>query len=438
MSKIALKPAAQARIVTKPRAVQQPHDVGIVSTMTTISCQHAPACSGCTAIAVPYEKQLQGKLATVQDLFIDAALTGFDAGSIKQITPSPQQDHYRNRARLAVRPIGDADRQAAGPPVALGLYKAGTHDLVDIPDCPVQTAGINRAVEVLRDAIHRCGVSIYDEQSHQGDLRYITVREGLRTGELLLGVITTREDFPGRDQLVEDVMAHCASAVGFVLNINPGKGNVIFGRTCQTLAGRDYLEELVRGVRIRLGLRSFFQINTAVAERAYEAIVKHLTSGRQQTSPDLTLLDLYCGVGTIGLVAAKVVAHVIGLEVVEEAVRLARDAADANDLANATFHQGLVQERLIELLSPEHGATAPPTELAAVVNPPRKGLGHTVVDQLIDIGPAQIAYLSCAPVALLRDLTRLTGGGYTIRHVELFDMFPQTDQVETLVILDRR
>ena len=192
------------------------------------------------------------------------------------------------------------------------------------------------------------------------------------------------------------------------------------------------------GVRIRLGLTSFFQINTAVAERAYEAIVTHLSSARQPSSPDLTLLDLYCGVGTIGLIAAKHIARVIGLEEVEEAVRFARDAADANDLANATFHQGLVQDRLPELLRQEQGGTASPNELAAVVNPPRKGLGHTVVDQLSDIGPAQIAYLSCAPVTLLRDLKRLTERSFTIRHVELFDMFPQTDQVETLAILDRR
>jgi 23S rRNA (uracil1939-C5)-methyltransferase len=399
-----------------------------------LHCPHHPACSGCSSIGIDYPDQLAAKLRLVRELFAQSPWRQFDAGSIQTIRGSPDPTAYRNRVKLVPR------RKDGN--IALGLFKARSHEVVDIPHCPVQTDGINAAVEVVRKAIDEQAVSIYDETAHRGDLRFVTVREGVRTGEILVGLVTMGEVFAQREQLTGYIMEHCEGAVGVVQNVNPEKGNVIFGRTNHLVAGREYLEEIVCGERIRLGVTSFFQVNTAVAEKAYERILDHVTGAvstceQQDARPDVTMLDLYSGVGTIGLAVARHVRQVHGIEESADAVGLGRAAARMNGMDNVLFRDGLVERDLPGLVDELRGQGVAADRLVAVVNPPRKGLGQTVVDQLTDAGPARIIYLSCAPHTLIRDLGRLENGGYRVVHVELFDMFPQTEQVETLAILDR-
>lgn len=308
---------------------------------------------------------------------------------------------------------------------------------MDIPGCPVQTDRINAAVEVLREAISRTCVSIYDENTHGGDLRYVSVRHGIRTHQILLGIVSANRRLLNGENLAREIMSRCENAVGLVLNVNPSRGNAIFGPTCVTLAGRPYLEEIVCGVSVRLGLLSFFQVNTAVAELAYRAIVRHLVDAFGYNAPRATLLDLYCGVGTIGLVAARRVERVVGIESNAEAVRLAQASAELNGLTNVTTFEGLVEDRLDAVFKESAGQHRHGPALVAV-NPPRKGLSASVVDRIATFAPTRVAYLSCAPRTLIRDLERFTAQGYTVRHVELFDMFPHTDQVETLAILERK
>ncbi len=402
-----------------------------------LQCEHFPACSGCALIGTPYDDQLRSKLDAFRRQFERAGLPGFDASRITSITPSPAKGAYRNRVRLAVAELSGAS-VAGSSRIALGLYRAGTHDVVDIPHCPVQPKSINDAVEVIRESIRLSGVTLYDERTLTGDLRYVSVRVGIHTGEVLVGLVATRRDFPGKDELVSRLSAYCPGRVGVVLNINPKPGNVIFGATSETLTGSGCLEETVCGVRVRLGLQSFFQINTGIAELAYAAIVHQLTEGVEDPKSRLTLLDLYCGVGTIGLVAAGRVAKVVGVERDREAIDHARYAARTNNLDNAAFFAGDVEQEL-PVIAGQHTCRATSTDrLAVVVNPPRKGLAKASLEQLITIAPNRIAYLSCAPDTILRDLAVLMSQAFTLRHVELFDMFPQTNQVETLAILDRR
>ena len=492
----------------------------------TLLCKHFPACSGCGSIGTPYTEQLAAKLRAVRDVFAKAGLTDFDPASIQRITPSPLTAGYRNRVKLvpSIEPAtnrnrpdpsvrGHRDQEAAGwhqnpgrqggAPVheedgginlksarSLGLYRAGTHEVVDIPGCPVQGDAINRVVEAIRAGLSRFDVQLYDEVAHHGDLRFVTVRQGSGTGEMLVGFVTREDAFPGGDALAEFLMERGQGVVGVVQNVNPEKGNVIFGRTSRRLAGRDFLEEIVCGVRIRLGVTSFFQINTQVAEAAYRAMVRYLISadsagrvdeGEEKTAdpcveagasdppqPSLvqggeekgggdsvdsdladsaavgdaphartTLLDLYAGVGTIGLVAARNVRNVIGIEEVAEAVEHAGCAAAANGIANVRFEQGRVERRLSSLVNELRAKGVGPDEMAVAVNPPRKGLAGGVGDMLTAASPERIAYLSCNPVTLARDLVRFERGGYRVARVELFDMFPQTEQVETLAMLTR-
>lgn len=323
--------------------------------------------------------------------------------------------------------------------LGLGLFRAGSHDVVDIPGCPVQMRGINETVESVRAALAESEVSLYDEVKHSGHLRYITVREGAGTGEILVGLVTRSPAFPSGDELARNLLSQVRGVVGVVQNINPHKGNVIFGRSSRILSGRDYMEEVVCGIRIRLGITSFFQVNTAVAGIAYETILRHVLPTAPWTEPtppnDSTLLDLYSGVGSIGLTAAAHVEDVWGIEEVGESVELARSASHANNLDNAHFRQGLVEEVLPELSANLRRRRGANHRIVVVVNPPRKGVEPKVVELLLEARPLRIAYLSCEPRTLFRDLARFEAGRYEVKHIEAFDMFPQAEQVETLAVL---
>lgn len=398
---------------------------------SVVSCPHLPACSGCSSIGIEYSEQLDAKLRSVRALFQASRLRTFDGGSINKITPSPKPCGYRNRVRLVPRRDGEQ--------IALGLYQAGSHRVVDIPGCPVQPDGINAAIEVIRAAIRDLNVPLYDEVEHTGDLKFVTVREAAATGELLVGFVTRTETFPQGGDLARYVMDDCPGAVGVVQNINPQKGNIIFGPTSRALLGRDYIEELVCGIRVQLDLTSFFQANTAVAVKAYEAIIANAITETPSSTTSETptiLLDLYAGVGTIGLIAAKHATRVIGVEEFDRAVALARTAARANRIGNIEFHVGLVEEFLARVAT-ESAWRQDCGNLVAVVNPPRKGLDSVALGALVEAKPVRIAYLSCAPRTLLRDLIEFERGGHRIVSVELFDMFPQTEQVETLAVLER-
>ncbi|MGB2986008.1 MAG: 23S rRNA (uracil(1939)-C(5))-methyltransferase RlmD [Phycisphaerae bacterium] len=413
---------------------------------TIVSCPHFPACSGCNSIGIDYAEQLEAKLCAVRGLFRRSSLRSVEATPIQSIAASPNPGAYRNRVKLVpARSISSRSPKRWATPagtgrIILGLYKAGSHEVIDIPGCPTQMDGLNRAVEVIRTAIEKSSVCLYDEVQHTGDLRFVTARQGVATGEILIGFVTRTEEFPCGDQLACYVMNHCNGTVGVVQNINPKKGNVIFGSMNRLLAGRDHLEEVICGTRIRLGVTSFFQVNTAVAEKAYESILAYVTckalAGEPPVAPGhVTLLDLYAGVGTIGLVAARHVRQVYGIEEVGEAVGFARAAAHVNGVDNAVFQEGLVEQRLPQLTDRLRKEGVDRNRLVVVVNPPRKGLDARVIEQLLEAGPVRIAYLSCAPDTLLRDLVRFENGGYRVAHVELFDMFPQTGQVETLAII---
>jgi 23S rRNA (uracil1939-C5)-methyltransferase len=397
-----------------------------------ITCSWFPRCSGCDRIGVPYEEQLAAKLERVRDVFAYARLRDFDPMDIATIHPSPLRAGYRNRVKLVAAGRSANDRKTAGDGVALGLYREDSHEVVDIPDCPVHIDGINTVIEVIRAGIDHVSLPLYDETTREGELRFVTVRVGVGTGDILVGLITKSQCGAEVEALADYIVQRDASVVGVLHNVNPARGNVVFGRQTRLLTGQPFVEEVVCGVRVRLGLTSFFQVNTGVAQAAYEAI-----RDRLDLSDSDTLLDLYCGVGAIGLTAAHHVGRVFGIEEVPEAVHLAIEAAKANGVGNAEFHVGRVEDRLPRVLKNLSRGGVVESVLKLAVNPPRKGIVRRVAEAICEARPARIAYLSCAPVTLVRDLKWLMRGGYHLKSVELFDMFPQTDQVETLAVLER-
>ena len=265
-----------------------------------VSCTWFPACSGCTAIGTPYEEQLTAKLAQVRRMFANARIQGFDADRITKIHPSECISGYRNRVRLVPAyktPPGEMNRDspsstgeatASSGGIAIGLYREDSHVVVDIPQCPIQTAEINRVLEDVRSGIELAGLRIYNESKHRGDLRFVTVRQGINTGELLVGLVTRTDSREDVQEVADHIVSRNARVEGVLQNINKRPGNVVFGAKTTLLTGREYVEELVCDVRIRLGLTSFFQVNTGVAQQAYRAIQDGL-----MLSADDVLVDLY-------------------------------------------------------------------------------------------------------------------------------------------------
>ncbi len=424
-----------------------------LQTMAEIaSCPHFPRCTGCTAIGVDYAIQLATKLQAFRRTLAASKLRTVQADAVESITRSPTPHHYRNRVKLVPREsvtiirrsmsaAAKSSRAATTGSVSLGLYESGSHDVVDIPTCPVQLESINRVVEVVRRGLDSCRVDLYDERTHRGSLRFVSVRAGQHTGQVLVGLVTRDPSYHALSKLARYIMTQDEDVVGVVQNINPHRSNVIFGRTDHTVAGCGVLEEVVCGVPIRLGLTSFFQVNTSVAELAYRAIRSNLLDrpGCNGTpSPAKTaLLDLYSGVGVIGLLLADAVHRVVSVESDMHANSLARASAALNKCDNIEHREGLVEDVVTDIvgrLRRDHGRD---TDIVAAVNPPRRGLDTRVVESLADAGVRRIAYLSCAPDTLMRDLARFEKRGYCVRHIELFDMFPQTPKTETLAIVDR-
>lgn len=376
-------------------------------------------------------------------MFAQARIPAFDADRITKIHPSERVSGYRNRVRLVPAykstpsemnrdsPFSSGGASTIGAGIAIGLYREDSHVVVDIPQCPIQTAGINRVLEDIRSGIESAGLRLYDESTHSGDLRFVTVRQGINTGELLAGLVTRTESRAGVQEVVDHIVSRNAKVEGVLQNINPRPGNVVFGAKTTLLTGREYLEELVCDVRIRLGLTSFFQVNTGVAEQAYRAI----QDGLMLTADDV-LVDLYCGVGSIGLTGARHVSKVVGIEEAGEAVHFAMDSAGANGIRNAEFQVGKVEDRLPQVVKHLQRVGVWGARIKLAVNPPRKGIHRRIVDVILEAQPSRIAYLSCSPVTLVRDSKLLAEGGYRLQRVELFDMFPQTDQVETLAVLE--
>ena len=397
-----------------------------------------------------YQTQLDNKLALVRSTFERARLEGFDCQRIQSIKPSPESANYRNRVKLvpfvidhgspAVDSMVTGRQTAASRFIGLGLYKEGSHEVVDIPNCPVQMVGINQAIEQLRRLLLEFETTIYGSGAADGQLRYVTVRQSLASGAVLVGLVTKTDELDRGTDLAEQLMARTQEIVGVVQNVNSDDGNAVFGTESRTLAGQDYLEEQVAGVGVHLGIASFFQVNTRVAEAAYYAILSGLSPG-----PEDVLLDLYAGVGAVGLVCASRVKRVIGVEEVAEAVRLAHQAAKSQSISNVEFRKGRVEDLLPEVSragqlikdgGSGRGGSSGGGRMHVVINPPRRGVDRLVMTSLLRARPDRVAYLSCDPTTLVRDLRYLMDGGYRIRQVQPFDMFPQTDKVETLVILE--
>jgi 23S rRNA (uracil1939-C5)-methyltransferase len=378
------------------------------------SCKRAQDCQGCSLIAMNYPAQLRFKEAKVRRHLSNR--TPLAEVPVLPILEAEQRLGYRTNAKLVMaKERGE---------VKIGLYRRGSHTVVDIADCPLHHPLINRIVAVVKEEIARQDVYLYNPRSKRGLLRYLTIKVAPAANRAMVTFVCSERNFRDLTHLGKWLMKKVPEVVSVQQNINSAEGNVIFGRETLKMLGVPDLVDQVGEIRLRIAPTSFFQVNNEQAARIYAQV-------RQWAGlkPGEIAVDLYCGIGGIALNLARDAARVIGIEVSEEAVRNARENARMNERNNCAFIAGDAAELIHDL-----AGELPPGSVA-VLNPPRGGCAEEVLTELAGLAPRTIIYVSCNPETLARDLELLHRLGYGTEAVQPVDMFPQTPHVESIARL---
>lgn len=378
-------------------------------------CMVADKCGSCQWQHVDYGYQQQIK----QNLVIQSLerIGGFTEPPVAPILTDDSPLAYRNKTTYPLK------RSPTGQ-VQAGYYQKGSHQLINLNQCPVQDTRLNPLLAEIKQDIQKLGWSIYNENRHQGRLRHLSLRIGRRTGEMLLTLVTTDWNLQDLETQAQTWLARYPELVGVCVNHNPHRTNAIFGKETRCIAGQPYLREEFAGLQFHLRPETFFQINTEAAEGLLNVIAQQL-----ELKGDEVLVDAYCGVGTFTLPLAQRVGQAIGIEVETASVEQAKQNAQLNGITNATFQTGRV-----ETLLPQLGITPD----IVLLDPPRKGCDRVVIETLLDTLPERLVYVSCKPATLARDLKLLCQTGrYQLIHVQPADFFPQTPHVECAAFLIR-
>jgi len=347
-----------------------------------------------------------------------AAFPSLGAVSVPLPVASPKKFGYRSRVKLAV--------QSVKGQTLIGLYLPETHRVFDISACPVHPKEINQVVAFLKREIEHLHIVPYNEERDTGQLRYIDLRYSFWQRKVLLLLVTRHMHFPQVHDLTRQLERRFPFLSGIVHNINDQPGNVIWGKRFRPLRGRDSLLEQIGHVRLSIPVDTFSQVNPSMAKRIYETAVRWSDMTGQEI-----VLDVYCGIGPIALYCASQTKLVAGIEENERAVNIAKENARRNGYHNTRFFHGDAAQKIEEVAT-----TLPPID-RVVLNPPRTGLSPEAFSSVIGVNAPKLLYLSCSPQTLARDLDRFSDAGYTVGRVQPFDMFPQTDQVETLALIEK-
>lgn len=379
-------------------------------------CPVQERCGGCPLMGLSYAAQLVWKQQQVQDAM--ARIGHLPDVPVHATRGMESPWGYRGKVQV---PVG------WGPEgVVAGFYAPGTHEIIPMESCHVQHPVGNEIVQVVRELAAELGVSIYDERTHTGLLRHVLARVAFGTGEAMCVLVTNGERFGQGAELARRLMARVPAVRSVVQNINARRTNVILGEESRTLAGQEKITERLGELTFALSARSFFQVNPVQTQVLYE----HALSLAGLTGQE-TVIDAYCGIGTISLFLARGAQRVIGIEVVPEAVLDARENARCSGLPNAEFLLGEV-----EVLAPQLLAEGLRPDVV-VVDPPRKGCEESALAAFVEMAPRRIVYVSCNPATLARDLAWLGARGYRTLEVQPVDMFPHTAHVECVAVLVR-
>jgi 23S rRNA (uracil1939-C5)-methyltransferase len=382
------------------------------------ACAHFGVCGGCRWQDLDYAAQLKYKnrqvveslkrIGRLEDLPVDDPL------------PSPELFFYRNKMEFSF----GADPEGR---LTLGLHPGGSYmDVFDLRKCHLQSELSNSIIEYVRDECRRKLLQPYDVKTHQGFLRYLTIREGKFTGEVMVNLVTAEGEAASVAEIAEVVTARAPAVVSFIRSVNSRRATVAVGEREEVLYGRPYITERIGGAIFEITASSFFQTNSRQAERLYATVLDAAEFG-----PDDSVLDLYSGTGTIAILAASKVKEVRGIESQPGSVRNAERNAALNGIRNCFFIRADVRKALAAMAGDRQPASV------IMVNPPRAGLSKAVIHHMLRLRPERLVYVSCNPATLARDLGMISDRDYTVRWVRPVDMFPHTSHIECVARIDR-
>jgi 23S rRNA (uracil1939-C5)-methyltransferase len=379
-------------------------------------CRVNAECLGCPLIAMRYVDQKVWKRGMILNEL--AAYPELANTTVHPLLSPERLIHYRNSAKLIV-----AGKHSEP---FLGIYRRASHDVFDLEECPIHHPLINRVMDIVRRGITKLKVPIYNPRSKMGLLRYLVVRISEFEQKAMVVLVTADKGYNEIHHLSKFIREALPEVEVMASNVNNSEGNVIFGQKDTFLTKKQYLTEQIGDIYLQISPRSFFQVNSSGARLIYEKVREWAALDREST-----VLDLYCGIGGIGLFLAGQAKKVIGIEVVEEAVADARKNARLNGFNNCRFEAGDAAELLEELADDGERVDI------VVLNPPRKGCDEQVLHRVADLSPGRIVYVSCSPQSLMRDLDILKNLGYVCREIQPVDMFPQTVHVENVARLEK-
>ncbi len=379
-------------------------------------CPAFRQCGGCAFQHVTYQTELEYKQNFVKDAFTRMARLN---PVFEPILGCPSRYHYRNKAQY---PVAEQNGR-----LVCGFYARHSHRVIPAAECCLQPGIFTEILNYLLPALESCHISAYDELSHTGELRHIYLRRGFHSGEIMLCLISRISVRKKIQSILPELHQRFPAVRSITESVNPEKTNVILGKNIALLSGQNFITDTMCGNKIRISPQSFYQVNTPQAEKLY-AIAKEY-AGFQKNE---TLLDLYCGAGTIGLSMADSVKALTGVEVIPEAVENAVRNAEANHITNAEFFCGDAGNLAETLLKKEFSPDV------VILDPPRKGCDNLTIRSAVQMRPSRVIMISCNPATAARDAAKFSEQGYAAEKVKAVDLFPGTAHVEVVLLLSRQ
>lgn len=379
-----------------------------------IDCSTYKRCGGCNLRHVDYKTTLEMKKNIVQNL-VDKNLK--EKIIVKDTIGMDNPFYYRNKAQF---PIGiDKD----GNPI-IGVYANRTHEVIQIDKCLIQNEEAEKIAKYICNFAKENNISVYNEKTCKGLLRHIVIKVGIKTNQIMCILVLNSEKLPNEEKLINELIKQFSNITTIVKNVNNKNTNVILGKTNINIYGSGYIYDKLGNYTFKISPLSFYQINPIQTEKLYNLALQAASlTGKE------TVFDLYCGIGTIGIYMANKAKKVYGIEIVEDAIKDAKENCKINNISNAEYFAGDTEKLLTDLI--ENKKIKPDV---IVIDPPRKGLDNTTVENILKIQPTRVVYVSCNPATLMRDLSKLECK-YEIKEIQPVDMFPFTSNVECCSVL---
>ena len=380
--------------------------------MANIKCPVSNKCGGCNYIEMDYGKQLSIKQKEVNKL-----LSSF--GKVDNIVGMEDPYHYRNKVHAVFS-------FKKGGKIISGVYKEGTHIVVPVEKCLIENEKADEIIATIRELLKSFKMKIFDEDTGYGFFRHVLIRTGRSTGEIMVILVVASNVFPSRNNFVKALTKAHPEITTIVMNINDKKTSMVLGDQERVLYGKGFIEDVLCGKRFRISSKSFYQVNPVQTEILYNMAVDYANLTGNET-----VFDAYCGIGTIGIVAAAGAKEVIGVELNKDAVKDAIKNAKINEVKNITFYNNDAGVFMTQYANNDGKADV------VFMDPPRSGSTEEFMQHMVNLAPKRVVYVSCNPQTLARDLKFLVKKGYEVERISPVDMFPHTGHVETVVLMSK-